>query len=99
MRTTERTFAPALAPAGKAETQIFTFAVAKVKSVLRGLRNRQALHALSEMDEFHLRDIGLDRRDVDRALEDANLLQDPFTLLPRAARQRGAKASGFKRQI
>lgn len=97
MRTTQRTFSPALAPAGKADTRLFAFAVAKVKSVMHGLRNRRALMAISELDELHLRDIGLNRQDVDRALEDASILQDPFTLLPRSTRQRSTKASVFKR--
>lgn len=97
MRTTQRTFSPALAPAGKADTRLFAFAVAKVKAVMRGLRNRRALMAISELDELHLIDIGLSRRDVDHALEDASILQDPFTLLPRSTRQRRAEVSVFRR--
>ena len=89
MRTTDRTFTPAMATAGKAETRFFATAVSWVKSVLNGLRNRQALAAIAELDEVHLRDIGLNRRDVDHALETTSLLQDPFTLLPPAPRQRG----------
>ncbi|MCJ8506500.1 hypothetical protein MUU53_01095 [Rhizobium lemnae] len=88
MRTTDRTFTPALATAGKAETRFFASAVFWVKSVLNGLRNRQALSAIAELDEVHLRDIGLNRRDVDHALETTGLLKDPFTLLPPAPRQR-----------
>ncbi len=62
MRTTVRTFAPALASAGKAETRFFASAVALIKTVLHGLRNRRAMAALYEFDDFQLNDIGLSRR-------------------------------------
>ena len=89
MRTTDRTFTPTLATAGNAEMRIFATAVSWVKSVLNGLRNRQALAAIAELDEVHLRDIGLNRRDVDLALETTSLLQDPFAVLPPTPRQPG----------
>ena len=93
MRTTERTFATALAPSGKTESHLFTALTAQVKSVLTALRNRRALMALSDLEDSHLRDIGLNARDVDRALENAGLLQDPFSLLPRQIRQRVASSA------
>ncbi|WP_137135620.1 DUF1127 domain-containing protein [Rhizobium sp. FKY42] len=94
MRTTDRTFTPALANAGKAETRFFATATSWVKSVLNGVRNRQALAAIAELDEAHLRDIGLNRRDVDHVLDTTRLLQDPFTLLPSAPRQPGTFSAG-----
>lgn len=96
MRTTERTFAPALASAGKAETRFFASAVALIKTVLHGLRNRRAMAALYEFDDFQLNDIGLSRRDVDHARSEAGLLRDPFQHLPRSVMQRGIRHTAYR---
>lgn len=88
MRTTDRTLFPTLAaPAGS--VQGFAAITARVKAVLRGLRNRKAMMPLNELDDHRLADLGLTRRDVDFALHASGLMDDPFMRLPRQARQRG----------
>ena len=85
MRTTERMLYSSPAITVEGFTAAFT---ARVKSVLRGLRNRKALSQLQELDDHHLRDLGLTRRDLAVALDNTHLLDDPFDALPRIARRR-----------
>lgn len=86
MRTTDRTFFHALA-APSQPVQGFAAFTARVKAVLHGLRNRKAMMPLNELDDHRLADLGLTRRDVDIALHDSSLMEDPFKLLPRQVRQ------------
>ena len=79
--------APALAPAGLAQT-IGTTVLVRIKSVWRVFLNRMAANRLSDLDDNQLDDIGLSRRDVTTALDRSGVLDDPSLLLSRAARER-----------
>lgn len=90
MRTTERTIYSSPAFSLEGLTATFT---ARVKSVLRGLQNRKAMTHLQALDDHHLRDLGLTRRDLEQALDNTRLMHDPFDALPRIARRRENRAS------
>lgn len=96
MRTTERTFATAFAAGLKTEFGFFAALTARITSVLKGFRNRKAMAALYEFDDFQLNDIGLNRRDVDHARSQAGLLRDPFQHLPRSVMQRGIRHAAYR---
>lgn len=53
----------------------------------RALKNRMALNPLNDFEDHQLADIGLDRGDVDRALNRSGIFDDPYHIL-HSARQR-----------
>ena len=65
-----------------------TIALMRFMSAWRAARNRLAVNQLSDLDDRMLDDIGLSRRDVDVAIGQSGALQDPSSLLARAARER-----------
>jgi uncharacterized protein YjiS (DUF1127 family) len=91
MRTTERMITRELSGTSKIETRLFAGLKAFGKSVQRALRNRVAMSRLNELEDYQLADIGLTRQDVELAVNRSRLHEDPFTLLPLQARQRGKR--------
>jgi len=95
MSTTERTMTRTLSATRKVDVRLFADVIARTvafsKTVLRALRNRKAMNALNELEDHQLFDIGLTRLEVDRAMIQSGLLEDPYALLPPHARQRGRR--------
>ena len=94
MRTTERMITRELSGMPKIETRLFAGLKAFGKSVQRALRNRVAMNKLNELEDYQLLDIGLTRYDVEVAVNQSKLHEDPFALLPRKLRQRGHGFAG-----
>jgi uncharacterized protein YjiS (DUF1127 family) len=96
MSTTERTMTRTLSATRKVNGRLFAdvvaYTVAWSKAVLRAFRNRRAMNALSDLEDHQLFDIGLTRLEVDRAMIQSGLLEDPYSLLPPHARQRGRRS-------
>ncbi len=96
MSTTERTMTRTLSATRKVNVRLFADVIAYTaawsKTVLRALRNRKAMNALSELEDHQLFDIGLTRLEVDRAMIQSGLFEDPYSLLPPHARQRGRRS-------
>ncbi|WP_377296011.1 DUF1127 domain-containing protein [Rhizobium sp. SGZ-381] len=96
MSTTERTMTRTLSATRKGNVRLFADVIASAadwsKTVLRALRNRRALTHICELEDHQLFDIGLTRLEVERAMSQSGLLQDPHALLPPHARLRGRRA-------
>lgn len=97
MRTTERMINREISGSRKIETRLFAGVVLFGKSVLRALRNRAAMTHLNGLEDYQLNDIGLTRQDVEIAVNRSKLHEDPFSLLPREARQRGHRFAAAAR--
>jgi uncharacterized protein YjiS (DUF1127 family) len=95
MSTTERMTTRAPSAARTPETRLVAEVVSFVKSVLHALRNRKAMNALNNLEDYQLQDIGLTRRDVDVAINRSGMLDDPYKLLPRHLRLRGSRTAAM----
>ena len=67
-------------------------AITHANSVWRAMRNRHAANRLVDLDDFQLRDIGLNRADVQLILQSSGFADDPSQHLSRAARNRARRA-------
>lgn len=83
MSTIERMTSRDLSAIRSIETRFLSQVKSLVLSVLRASRNRRAMLCLHDLEDHQLRDIGLTRADVDRAVNRSGLLDDPFALLPK----------------
>lgn len=87
MRTSEQLIDLDLAiPREKAITRLRAAMVASVASVWRSFSNRRAINRLCDLDEVHLRDIGLSRAEVESVLRSTAFHEDPSRRLSRTAR-------------
>ncbi|MEB2846833.1 DUF1127 domain-containing protein [Rhizobiales bacterium RZME27] len=90
MRTNERMTELGLVGVTRGTTFLGRLNV-RFASLWRALKNRAALNPLLDFDDQQLSDLGLTRSDVERALTQSGVLDDPYRLLS-AARQRGRRA-------
>ena len=92
MSTIERNMDLDLAELRPARAPLIAYAWAGVKSVYRTLRNRLVVTKMTELDDRMLLDIGIDRRDIHRALQSTDLFSDPSGYLSREARARARRS-------
>ncbi len=88
MRTTDRTLGLGLATPSLPLTARAMFALGKVASIWRAVRNRQEIEYLAELNDSQLRDIGLSRQDLSAALTTSTFFEDPSSHLTNSARRR-----------
>ncbi|MGR6466681.1 DUF1127 domain-containing protein [Rhizobium sp. PAMB 3182] len=92
MSTIERTLDLDLAALRPARRPIAARAWNVVASVYRAIRNRIIVTKMTDLDDHMLQDIGIDRRDVHRALATTDLFNDPSGYLTRQARARARRS-------
>lgn len=92
MRTAERMIEHDTAEPRQALVTRLLAVTSRVRSVWRAIRNRRAANRLADLDDFQLRDIGLNRSDVEQALKSSGFADDPSPHLSRAARNRSRRA-------
>jgi len=66
--------------------------LAVMLSVFRVFRNRRQINRLHELDDNQLRDIGLERHDVEQAFASSTFFEDPSAHLVSTARRRSRLA-------
>ncbi|SMD16783.1 DUF1127 domain-containing protein [Rhizobium sp. RU36D] len=89
MRTSQQLIELDLAmPREKAVLRLYTVLVNSVATAWRVAKNRRAINRLRDLDDAHLKDIGLSRSEVDGILRTTALHEDPSTRLSRTARHR-----------
>ncbi|MDI7864818.1 DUF1127 domain-containing protein [Rhizobiaceae bacterium n13] len=87
MRTTERTIDLDLAKPGRTLLSRIETVWSLLKSARQRMRNRAAVCHLQDLDDYHLRDIGLTRAEVDRAILTSTFFEDPSRRLNRSRRR------------
>ena len=66
--------------------------LAVMVSIFRVFRNRRQINRLHELDDNQLRDIGLERHDVEQAFASSTFFEDPSAHLTSTARRRSRSA-------
>ncbi|MHA7969882.1 DUF1127 domain-containing protein [Rhizobium sp. CAU 1783] len=92
MRTTERMIELDIAEPRQAVFARLTLSLTHFQSVWRAIRNRRAANRLADLDDFQLRDIGLNRSDVEQILRSSGVTDDPSLQLTRSARMRARRS-------
>jgi uncharacterized protein YjiS (DUF1127 family) len=88
MRTTHRTIDLDLALSSDAPLAHSHGVLVWLRNLVTALRNRLSANRLADLDDRLLNDVGLSRTDVNRALKETGLADDPSQQLARLARRR-----------
>ncbi len=88
MRTTHRTLDLDLALSSNARVAHSHGVLVWLRNRVTALRNRLSANSLTDLDDRLLNDVGLSRSDVNKALKETGLADDPSQQLARLARRR-----------